>query len=94
MLDNLGNPTSNVGPTLTVNVVYYYEPCYGGAYYANIPITIPFGASTGTYTYAASTIVDCGQSNCVPEAQTIQCVSTITGQVGITLNGSSPITAC
>lgn len=94
LLDSLGNPTINIGPTLTANVVYYYQPCYGAGYYTNVPITIPFGASEGTYTYPSSTIVDCGQNNCEPETQAIQCVSTVTGQNGITLNPSSPIIAC
>jgi hypothetical protein len=94
LLDSFGNPAVNIGPTLTANVVYYYQPCFGGAYYANVAILIPFGSSTGTYTYASSTIVDCGQSNCEPETQAIQCVSNVTGQSGITLNSSSPITAC
>ena len=94
LLDSFGNPTTNIGPTLTANVIYYYQPCYGSPTYTYIPITIPFGASEGTYTYASSTIVDCGLSNCEPETTTIQCVSSVTGQNGITLNPSSPITAC
>jgi hypothetical protein len=94
LLDSFGNPINNVGPTLTANIVYNYQPCFGTSYFANVAITIPFGSSTGTYTYASSTIVDCGQNNCEPESQTIQCVSNVTGQSGITLNSSSPITAC
>lgn len=94
LLDSFGNPIVNIGPTLTANVIYYYQPCFGSAYYANVGITIPFGSSTGTYTYASYTIVDCGQSNCEPETQAIQCVSSVSGQSGITLNSSSPITIC
>jgi hypothetical protein len=94
LLDSLGNPTTNIGPTITANVIYYYQPCYGSGVYTNIAITIPFGSSVGTYSYASSTIVDCGQNNCEPESTTIQCVSSVTGQSGISLKGSSPITAC
>jgi hypothetical protein len=94
LLDSLGNPIINVGPTLRALVRYTADPCYGGSFDSEIYINIPFGSSTGTYTYTSFTIVDCGQSNCVPETTTIQCVVSVSGQSGITLNGSSPITAC
>jgi hypothetical protein len=94
LLDSFGNPTSNIGPTLRALVRYNYVPCFGSSYDVDVYVDIPFGASTGTYNYASSTIVDCGQSNCVAETQTIQCVVSVSGQSGITLNGSSPITAC
>ena len=94
LLDSFGNPTSNIGPTLRASVRYTYQPCFGSSYDVDVDVTIPFGASTGTYNYASSTIVDCGQSNCVAETQAIQCVVSVSGQSGITLNGSSPITAC
>lgn len=94
LLDSLGNPTTNIGPTLTARVRYTYDPCYGSPNDFEVDIVIPFGASTGTYNYAYSTIVDCGQSNCEPESTTINCVVSVSGQTGITLNGSSPIIAC
>ena len=94
LLDSFGNPTSNVGPTIRTTVRYTYQPCFGVPFDTEAEITIPFGASTGTYNYAATTIVDCGQNNCEPESTTIQCVVSVGGQSGITLNGSSPITAC
>jgi hypothetical protein len=94
LLDSLGNPIVNVGPTIRTTVRYNYQPCFGSSFDTEIEIIIPFGTSTGTYTYPASTIVDCGQSNCVAESTTINCVVSVSGQSGITLNGSSPITAC
>ena len=94
LLDSFGNPTTNIGPTLRALVRYTYDPCYGSSYDTEVYVDIPFGASTGTYTYAASTIVDCGLFNCEPETTTIQCVVSVSGQSGITLNGSSPIIAC
>jgi hypothetical protein len=94
LLDSLGNPTTNIGPTLRALVRYTYQPCFGSSYDTEVYIDIQFGSSTGAYNYAATTIVDCGQNNCEPESTTIQCVVSVSGQSGITLNGSSPITAC
>ena len=94
LLDSFGNPIVNIGPTLRTLVRYDVQPCYGSSFVSEVYIDIPFGASTGTYNYASYTIVDCGQSNCVPETASIQCVVSVGGQTGITLNVSSPITAC
>lgn len=94
LLDSFGNPITNVGPTLRTLVRYDVQPCYGSSFVSEVYIDIPFGSSTGTYNYASYTIVDCGQSNCVPETAAIQCVVSVSGQSGITLNPSSPITAC
>lgn len=94
LLDSFGNPITNVGPTLRTLVRYDVQPCYGSSFVSEIYIDIPFGSSTGTYNYASYTIVDCGQSNCVAETAAIQCVASVSGQSGITLNPSSPITAC
>ena len=94
LLDSFGNPIVNIGPTLRTLVRYDVQPCYGSSFVSEVYIDIPFGASTGTYNYASYTIVDCGQSNCVPETAAIQCVVSVSGQSGITLNVSSPITAC
>ena len=94
LLDSFGNPIVNVGPTLRTLVRYDVQPCYGSSFVSEVYIDIPFGASTGTYNYASYTIVDCGQSNCVPETASIQCVVSVGGQSGITLNVSSPIIAC
>jgi hypothetical protein len=94
LLDSFGNATTNIGPTLRTLVRYDVQPCYGSSFVSEVYINIPFGASTGTYNYASYTIVDCGQSNCVPETAAIQCVVSVSGQSGISLNVSSPITAC
>jgi hypothetical protein len=94
LLDSFGNPIVNIGPALKATVRYTYQPCYGSSYNQDVDIIIPFGSSTGTYNYASSTIVDCGQNNCVAETLTINCVVSVSGQNGISLNGSSPITAC
>lgn len=94
LLDSFGNPIVNIGPTLRALVRYDVQPCFGSSFMNEVYIDIPFGSSTGTFNYASYTIVDCGQSNCVAETAVIQCVVSVSGQSGITLNGSSPITAC
>ena len=94
LLDTLSNPAVNVGNPITVVVRYSYDPCYTTPFDIEIPIVIPFGSSVGTYTYPASTIVDCGQNNCEPETTTIVCVVSVGGQNGITLDGTSPIIVC
>jgi hypothetical protein len=77
-----------------VNVKYTYDPCFGPTFDTIGTITIPYGSSTGTLSYDSSKTVDCGQSNCEPEFQTIDCVDSISGQTGLTLYPSSPISAC
>ena len=89
-----GTPIINYGSPITVAVRYTYSPCYGGSFSGTNGIVIPFGSSTGTYTYDSYRVVDCGQNNCVAETQTIDCVFNISGPTGITLYGSSPIGAC
>lgn len=94
LLDTLGNPTTNLGPAITTRVKYTYDPCYSTPIDVTTDIIIPYGASTGSYTYASSTIVDCGLFNCESETTTINCVVSVSGQVGLALTGSSPIIAC
>jgi hypothetical protein len=92
--DSSGVETINFGSPVNVFVNYTYQPCFGGSYNTQHIITIPFGASQTTYLYDSSRVVDCGQSNCVTETQTIDCVQAITGQTGVTLYSGSPIAAC
>ena len=94
LLDSSGNVVTNYGPPISVTVKYIYQPCYGPSYETTPIITIPYGSSTGTLSYDSSKIVDCGLSNCEPEYQTIDCVVSVSGQTGITLYPSSPISAC
>lgn len=94
LLDTFGNPIVNIGNTLTTVVKYFYQPCTGTGFDTQISITIPFGSSFGTYTYPATTVVDCGQNNCEPESTTIDCVVSVGGQNGISLDATSPIIAC
>jgi hypothetical protein len=92
--DASGNPATNFGAPVNVIVNYNYQPCFGGSFTSEITIVIPFGASSANYFYDSSRIVDCGQSNCVQETQTIDCVSSVSGQSGISLYSGSPIAAC
>lgn len=54
---------------ITVSVNYIYDPCYA------VPVNDPHNflilagqsVSSDVFTYAKSTLVDCGQSNCEPE---------------------------
>lgn len=94
LLDSSGNVVTNFGPPISVNVKYTYDPCFGPTFDTIGTITIPYGSSTGTLSYDSSKVVDCGQSNCEPEYQTIDCVDSLSGQAGLTLYPSSPISAC
>jgi hypothetical protein len=55
--------TSNI----TVVLGYDYMPCTGGTTPTTVNVTILAGQSSTTNTYTASTLVDCGSSNCVLE---------------------------
>lgn len=92
--DGNGNATINYGSPVNVYVNYTYQPCFGGSYNTQHIIVIPFGASSATYIYDSSRYVDCGGGSCVQETQTVDCVQSITGQTGVTLEISSPIAAC
>ena len=94
LLDSSGTIVTNFGPDINVSVRYTYTPCYGGATSVEYTVTIPYGSSQGDYVYDSYRIVDCGLSNCEPETQVIDCVASISGQSGLTLYASSPISAC
>lgn len=66
--NNLIAATSNI----TASINYIYDPCYSVPINdpVNFPILIGQSTSSVVYTYAASTLVDCGQSNCEPEFKT------------------------
>lgn len=69
LLDQYDNPflaTTNI----VVVLGYNYSPCYGGIIPSTSTITIVAGQSSEAYAYTASTLVDCGQSNCVLETLT------------------------
>jgi hypothetical protein len=92
LLDNAGNPKINLGFPITVTIRYYILPCYSGfGYPIDIPITIPYGQSTGTYYYYQSNYVDCGNGgfSCVQEQQNINCIVSVTGQA-LPIYPSSP----
>ena len=93
-VNSSGTPTINYGSPVTVVVNYTYQPCYGGSFTTPVAIVIPYGSSTGTYTYDSSRKVDCGGYGCIDETQTVDCVFQISGQTGITLYSGSPIAAC
>jgi hypothetical protein len=92
--DASGNPATNFGAPVNVIVNYNYQPCFGGSFTSEITIVIPFGASSANYFYNSSAYVDCGQGSCIQETQTIDCVSSVSGQSGISLYSGSPIAAC
>lgn len=93
-VDSTGTPTINYGAPVVVDVRYDIGLCFGGTSTQVVSITIPYGASSATYQYYSTAYVDCGSAPCVTETQTINCVSSVTGQTGIGLYSSSPIIAC
>ena len=92
--DSSGVETINYGSPVNVYVNYTYQPCFGGSFSTQHIIVIPFGASQTAYVYDSSRKVDCGSGICIDETQTIDCVSSVSGQSGITLYSGSPIAAC
>ena len=93
-VDGAGNPRINYGADITVRVRYDIGLCFGTTITRVIDIIIPYGSINGTYIYPASQFVDCGAGTCEEETQTVNCVESVTGQTGISLLGTSPITAC
>jgi len=93
-VDGAGNPRINYGADITVRVRYDIGLCFGTTITRVIDIIIPYGSINGTYIYPASQYVDCGAGTCEEETQTVNCVESVTGQTGISLLGTSPITAC
>jgi hypothetical protein len=68
--DQFGNPiaaTSNI----TVVLGYEVDPCGSSSpiFSETHNVIIVTGQSTGSYTYTKSTLVDCGQSNCLEETR-------------------------
>lgn len=94
LVDGSGNPQNNFGAPITVTVKFDLGLCYGGSTTTTRDIVIPYGTSIGTLDYYSTAYVDCGSSPCSIETLTIDCVQSITGQSGIGLYVSSPITAC
>ena len=88
-----GVETINYGSPVSVVVNYDVQPCSGGSTTTQHTIVIPFGASSTAYIYESSAYVDCG-SGCAIQSQTIDCVSSVSGQSGIALYSGSPIAAC
>jgi hypothetical protein len=67
LLDQYDNP---IVPTSPINVVlgYHAYPCYGGpGFDFTVGVTITTSSSSASHTYTYSSLVDCGQSNCVIE---------------------------
>lgn len=75
--DGSGN-TVNAPANVNVVIEYIYNPCFGSSSAFNQTITIPAGQSTAYYQYIHDTIVDCGQSNCEPEGNTLNKLVSVT----------------
>ena len=93
LLNQYGYPAINYGTPISVVVRYNRSGVCNGYTPQDILITIPYGSTVGTRTYLSSYYEDCG-AGCSPQSETINCVVSVSGQTGITLNGSSPISAC
>jgi len=88
--DSFGNNTTNVGDAVSVIVRFDIAGCSTNTF--EIPITIPFGASTATYEYYASQYIDCGfGSECFEETFIPNCIVFVTNA---TLNILSDFTEC
>ena len=93
LLNQFGYGAINFGTPINVVINYDYTGTCSGTTTQAITITIPFGATFAERTYYSSFFTDCGPG-CGQETETIDCVVSVGGQAGITLNGSSPIAAC
>jgi hypothetical protein len=93
LLNQFGFGAINFGTPINVVINYDYTGTCAGFATQDITITIPFGATFAERTYYSSFFTDCG-AGCGQETETIDCVVSVGGQAGITLNGSSPIAAC
>jgi hypothetical protein len=93
LLNSYGYPTINYGTPIQVVVRYDYTGTCSGTGIQDITITVPYGSSVGTRSYYSSFYTDCGLG-CGVETETINCILSISGSAGLTLNGSSPIIQC
>ena len=93
LINQYGGNTINYGAPIDVLITYDYSGTCSGTGAQNISVVIPYGATYGQRTYYSSFYTDCG-AGCGQETETINCIVSITGQTGITLNPSSPIIAC
>ena len=89
--DSNGN-TVNAASTITVSVRYSTVDCLNNTTQFTHDFVINAGSSSASWNYIYSTIVDCGQSNCLPETTTIECVTVVPG--GYTIATGSAVTTC
>jgi hypothetical protein len=94
LVDSSGNTQTNFGAPITVEVKFDLGLCYGGSTTTLLNVVIPYGSSVGTLDYYSTAYVDCGSSPCTTETLTVDCVNQITGQTGIAIYSSSPISMC
>ena len=94
VVDSSGNPQTNFGAPITVEVKFDLGLCYGGSTTTYRNIVIPYGSSVGTFVYNSIGYVDCGSAPCTTDTLSVDCVSQITGQTGIAIYSSSPISMC
>lgn len=88
--DSFNNNTINEGDPVSVILRFNFGGCF--SFNQEIPITIPFGASTATYQYYASQYVDCGfGSTCTEETLTPDCVIAV---INATIGTGSEFVAC
>jgi len=67
LLDQYNNPIIPTSPIL-VSIGYHIYPCYGGpGFDSTTDVTITTSSSSITNVYTYSSLVDCGQANCIIE---------------------------
>jgi small nuclear ribonucleoprotein (snRNP)-like protein len=88
--DLAGLPTTNFGAPITANIRFTYtSPSFSQTF--TIPVSIPFGSSTGEYTYTKSEWNNFFGSECSEETQIPECVVSVENA---TLSVTSPLTSC
>ena len=78
-------PTTNFGPPIVVTVRFEYRgPSFSQDF--NLPITVPFGASTAEYVYPRSEWNNFFGNECSEETQTPQCIVSVSNATLIPLS--------
>jgi hypothetical protein len=89
-LDASGTQVINYGPEIVVQLGFETVECNTGPFPFTASLSIPYGASFGTYTYQRFAEVT-GNFECCNDEQELICVLSVSNA---SLTGSSPISAC
>jgi hypothetical protein len=90
LLDANGNVVVNYGPPIVVQLGFETVECNTGPFPFTASLSIPYGATNGTYIYQRFAEVN-GNFECCNDEQELICVLSVTNA---SLTGSSPISAC